>query len=148
MVQRQNIPTPVKMVAAAYLLMAVVNFCYFFFLLSAAPCLTPPTLFKVLLSIAAAIGLLNLREGWRIFTLFITGLGLLILPLYSLAIFFSSDFVLLVSRLSGIESWIGLELVVALSFAMCLWIFRTLMRPDVKRAFESGEQEHRQVSGD
>jgi hypothetical protein len=26
-------------------------------------------------------------------------------------------------------------------FVMCLWILRTLMRPDIVRAFESGEKE-------
>ena len=143
--QRRSIPTPVKVIAVFYLLMSVVNLCHFFSYLSVVPIFALPALLKALLGIAAAIGLLKLRDGWRVFTLIVTGLGLLSLPVYALVIFFSSDFALFASRLlllpklPGIDSWIVLELVVALMLVMCLWILRTLLRPEVARAFEARE---------
>lgn len=141
--QRQNIPTPVKMVAAVYLLGAVVHSFYFFFFVSTAVAelnfwrcaFAAGSFFKVWLSIALARGLLNLSEGWRAISLITSGLGVLILPFYFLAVIFSSDFALLVSKLSGIDSLVVVKLVPAIGFAMFLWMFRTLIRPDVNRAF-------------
>ncbi len=46
-----------------------------------------------------------------------------------------------VSNLSVVDSRGVGVLAIALEFAMFLWMFITLMRSDVKRAFESGEQE-------
>ena len=84
---------------------------------------------------------LNLKEGWRIFLLITTVLSLLILPFYFLAMVFSFEFTLLMSKLSGVDSRAVGLLAIAVGFAICLWMFRTLMRPDVKRAFEAGWQE-------
>ena len=106
------------------------------------PVLAPLVFVKGLLGIAAARGLLNLSAGWRTFMLVVTGLGIPILPLYFLAMIFSSDFVLFVSEMSGIDSWVASELGIALGFALFLYIFVTLRRPDVKSAFESGGQEN------
>ncbi len=140
MFQRQNVPRSVKMVAAVCLLGAVINCFYSFFFFSTAV-FAPLAFLKGLFGIAVAVGVLNLKEGWRIFLLVITGLGLLVLPFYFLAMVFSSEFTLLISKLSGVDSRAVGLLAIAIGFAMCLWIFRTLMRPDVKRAFEAGWQE-------
>ncbi len=140
--QRQDVPKPVTMVVAACLLLAIVNLSYTLFYLFSTPVLAPLTLVRGLLGIAAARGLLNLSAGWRTFMLVVTGLGIPILPLYFLAMIFSSDFVLFVSEVSGIDSWVASELAIALGFALFLWIFVTLQRPDVKSAFESGGQEN------
>ena len=130
-------PRPVKMIAAVYLLLAVFNFLYVVFFVSTVP-LAPLALIKVVLCIAVAIGLLNLKSGWRIFTLITSGLTVLVLPFYFLVVVFSSEFV---SEQSGIDSPIVIELILALHFAIFVWVLRTLMLPDVKRAFESGEQQ-------
>jgi|TARA_Y100000310_G_scaffold279711_3_gene299003 hypothetical protein len=140
--QRQDVPKPVKMVVAACLLLAIVNLSFSLFYLFSTPVLAALALVKGLLGIAAARGLLNLSAGWRIFMLVVTGLGILILPLYFLAMIFSSNFVLFVSEVSGIDSWVALALGIALGFALFLYIFVTLLRPDVKSAFESGRQEN------
>ncbi len=130
-------PRPVKMIAAVYLLLAVFNFLYVVFFVSTVP-LAPLALFKVVLCIAVAIGLLNLKSGWRIFTLITSGLTVLVLPFYFLVVVFSSEFV---SEQIGIDSPIVIELILALHFAIFVWVLRTLMLPDVKRAFESGQQQ-------
>ena len=142
MLHRQDTPRSIRMVAAVMLLLGVVNLSYFLFYLSTVPFFAMAALVKTVLSIAAAIGLLRLSEGWRIFILVTTGLGLPILPFYFLLILLSSDFALAVSGLSGIDSRAGLELAVALGFAVFLWIFRTLARPDVERAFQLRKQPH------
>lgn len=92
MFQTQNVPKPVKMVAAVYLLGAVFHFFYFVLYVSTTP-IAWFGLGKVLLSIAAGIGLLYLIPGWRTFSIFISWLGVLILPFYVLATIFSADFV-------------------------------------------------------
>jgi hypothetical protein len=137
--QRQDVPTPVKKVAAIYLLLAVTSCLYFVFLVSTMP-VAWFALVKMPLSIAVAFGLLNLREGWRKSSVFISGYAVLVIPFECLAIHFSSDFHLFMSRVSGIDSSILLSLVLVLSFVMFLWMFITLRRPDIKRAFESGGQ--------
>ena len=137
---RLRCPRPVKMIAAVYLLLAVFNFLYLVFFVSTVP-LAPLALIKVVLCIAVAIGLLNLQAGWRIFTLITSGLCVLVLPFYFLAVVFSSDVLLFVFGQSGIDSRVVIELIVALHFAIFVWVPRTLMLPDVKRAFESGQQQ-------
>jgi len=121
--------------------MAAVNFFYSFYFFSNTV-LVSLTFLKGLLGIGAALGLLNLRDGWRLFVLITTGLSLLGLPFYFLAIVLSSELSRLVSELSGIESRVGITFAIALGFAMCLWICRTLLRPDVETAFYSARQEH------
>ena len=83
------------------------------------------------------LGLLKLSEGWRLFTIFVTGLTVLVLPLYFLLMIFLSDFHRFISTLYGIDSWIVIQASVTFSFALSLWVFITLGRPDVKRAFNS-----------
>ncbi len=157
MVRRQDVPMPVKMVAAAFLMGAVAHSWVFFCFVSTARldplgiallkvALSIPTALKVLLGIAMARGLLNLSEGWRAFSLVILVLGVLVLPFYFLVVVFSSEFALLVSQLIGINSWV-VKLGLAAAFAMFLLMFRTLIRPDVERAFESGGQQNLQVLG-
>ena len=72
MFQRQDIPRPVKMVAAIYLVGAVINVFYFVVFVWTIPTAWI-ALVKVLVSIVAAIGLLKLISGWRIFTIIISG---------------------------------------------------------------------------
>jgi hypothetical protein len=139
--QRQNIPMPVKMVAAAYLLLAVLNVAYSFFFFSISP-VAPLAIFKALVGIAAAIGLLRLRSGWRTFSLVISLMSVLVLPFYFLGVLLSPDFLLFVSTMSGVDSVAVIEFAVVLGFAMFLWICITLMRPDVKTAFESKQQKN------
>ena len=129
-------PERVKLVAAIILLLAVMNFYYSHLFLS-TPVLATLAFFKGLLGIAAAIGLVKLRNGWRIFVLITMGLSLLVLPFYFLAIVLSSDISRLVSELSGIDSRVGIAIAIAFGFAMCLWMIRSLIRPDVERAFDS-----------
>ena len=93
------------------------------------------------MSIAAAIGLLNLRPGWRTFTIFISGLGVLILPFYVLATIFSTDFVLFVSEMSGVDSLVVMLFAEIFGFALFLFMLICLMRPDVKNAFQTREQQ-------
>ncbi len=153
----QSIPKPVKMVAAVFLVGAVVHLSIFFCLVSTAPfaplaiallkvLLSIPTALKVLLGIAMAHGLLNLSEGWRVFSLVILVLGVLVIPFCLLVVVSSSEFALLVSQLIGINSW-AVKLGLAAAFAMFLLAFVTLIRPDVERAFGSGGQQNRQVLG-
>jgi hypothetical protein len=136
--QKQNVPKPVKMVAALHLVFAVVNLLGFIFFVATMP-IAWFGIPKAILSVATAIGLLNLSNGWRTFSLIISGFAILIVPFEVLAMFLSSDFFLSVSKMTGIDSWVGIQFVLAFSFLAFLWIFITLMRPDVKRAFESGE---------
>ena len=149
--QRQSIPTPVKMVVAVYLLGAAGHLFILYSAASTAPFVAVPlasfrvfvslaSLIKALLCIAAAFGLLKLKSGWRLFSLIISGLGVLVLPFYFLALVLSSDLAHLASNLCGIDSWV-VKLVPVLGFAMFLVMFIILMRPEVKRAFESGKQE-------
>ena len=140
MFQRRNVPRSVKMVALVCLFGAVVN-CSYSILFFSTGVFAPLAFLKGLFGIAVAVGVLNLKEGWRIFLLVITGLGLLVLPFYFLAMVFSSEFVLLMSRLSGVDSRATGLLAISVGFAMFLFMFITLMRPDVKRAFEAGRQE-------
>ena len=141
MFQIQNVPKSVKMVSAGFLLMAMVDVYYFILFLFTAPEFVPFALIDGLLLIALAVGLLNLSGGWRTFSLVITGLGVLVFPPCFLALVFSSDFFLLVSEHSRIDSLVALEVAVVFYCASLLWMFITLRRPDVKRAFESGGQE-------
>ncbi|MEO2018738.1 MAG: hypothetical protein ABGZ53_30690 [Fuerstiella sp.] len=135
-------PGPVKMVAAGILLMAAVNLSYSFFFFAVSKHLIASLAFcKGLLGIAAALGLLNLKDGWRFFVLVTTGLGVLILPFYFLAIVLSSDLSRFVSDLSGIDSRGGIAVAIALFFAMFLWICRTLVRPDIEKAFHAERQQ-------
>jgi hypothetical protein len=96
-------------------------------------------LVKMLFAIAAAIGLLNLRSGWRTFTVFISWLGVLFLPFYVLATVFSSDFMLFVFEISGIDSRAILVSMEVFGFALFLLMLICLTRPDAKRAFQSTE---------
>ena len=89
MFQRHNVPSSVKVVAVVCLFGAVVN-CFYSFLFFSTAVFAPLAFFKALFGIAVAVGVLNLKEGWRIFLLVITGLGLLVLPFYFLAMVFSS----------------------------------------------------------
>ncbi|HIK92487.1 MAG TPA: hypothetical protein EYG03_10960 [Planctomycetes bacterium] len=102
------------MVAAVVLLMAGVNFSYsvFFFAVS-SHVLASLAFCKGLLGLAAALGLLSLRDGWRFLILITSGLGVLILPFYFLAIVLSPDLSRLVSELSGIESRGGIAVVIS-----------------------------------
>ena len=93
------------------------------------------------MSIVAAIGLLKLISGWRTFTIIISGLGVLVLPFYALATIMSTDFVLFLTEMSGIESRAVMLLAETVAFAMVLFMLICLMRPDVKKAFQSGKQE-------
>ena len=80
-------------------------------------------------------GIARLRDGWRKFSVFISGYAVLVIPIEFLAILLSSDFKLFISRPSGIDSWIVLEFVLILAFAIFLWMFVTLTRPNVKKGF-------------
>jgi len=136
----QNIPKPVKTVAATFLMFTAFHFLYSFFF-SPDNFAAVAALFKGLFGIAIAFGLLKLRAGWRMLSVFISGLSCVVLPIYFLAIIFSSDFVLFMTGLSGINSRVIIELILALGFVMFLWIYITLSRPDVKKAFESEKLE-------
>lgn len=136
--QRQNIPKPVKMVAGVCLLGAIPQFLYFVIFVTTTP-IAWFGLGKALFGIVMAIGLLNLRPGWRTFTVFITGLGVLVLPFYVLATIFSTEFVQFVSELTGIQSTSVMLFAEVVGFAMFLFIFICLTRPDVKKAFQSGK---------
>ncbi len=116
--KRRRCPTLVIMVAAFVLLHAVANIVYAMFFFSTTV-FALPALFKGLLGIAIAIGLLNLREGWRLFLVFVTGISLPILPLCFLAVVLSSDFAHAMSQLSGVDTWV-VKLAPALGFAMFL----------------------------
>ena len=129
------------MVAAVILLMAVVNFVYSFCFFSNTV-LASLAFLKGLCGIAAALGLVNLRDGWRLFVLITLGLSLLALPFYFLTIVLGSEISRLVSELTGIESRVGIALAIALGFPLCIWMCKTLLRPDVERAFCSGGQQY------
>jgi hypothetical protein len=136
MFQKQNVPMSVKMVSSVCLVFAIVDCSYACFFSTAV--LAPFAFVEGLLFIAVAVGLLNLKEGWRVFMLILTGIGLLLAPVYFLAIVSSSNIAHSVSNLSGVDSRGVGGLAIVLSFAMCLWMFITLRRSDVKRTFESG----------
>ena len=129
-------PTPVRRVAAVLVPLAVFQFFWAVVSFSTSV-LAPAAFIKGLLGIAIAIGLLNLRQGWRVFLLITTGLGLVGLPLYFLAVLFSPNFAHWFAELSGIESRLVIALVIAVHFAVFLWMFRSLLRADVGRAFNS-----------
>ena len=146
--QSQNIPKPVKMVAAVFLMGAVGHLCLCFRLVITARLdphaiallkvsLSIPAALKVLLGIAMARGLLNLSEGWRAISIVLAAFGVLVLPFLSLATFFGSEFALLLSQLFGINLW-AVKLGPAAALAMFLLALVTLTRPDIARAFESG----------
>lgn len=63
--------------------------------------------------------------------------SILVLPLYLLAIVLSDDISRLVSQLPGIDSQGGIALMIVIALGTFLWMFRTLIRPDVERAFSS-----------
>ena len=140
MLNRRNIPMPVKMAAAASLLFAAFHFFSFVYFVSTMP-IAWLGLVKMLFAIFGAIGLLNLRSGWRTFTVFISWLGVLFLPFYVLATVFSSNFMRFVFEISGIESRAILVSMELFGFALFLFMLICLTRPDAKRAFQSTEQQ-------
>ena len=146
MFQRENIPTSVKMAAAANLLFAVFHLASFVYFVPTMP-IAWGGLVKMLFAIAAAIGLLKLRPGWRTFTVFISWLGVLILPFYVLATIFSTAFMRYVFEISGIDSRAIMLSMESFGFAMFLFILICLTRPDAKKAFESvGQQSGEQAT--
>ena len=52
-----------------------------------------------------------------------------------------TEFVLFLSEMSGIESRAVMLFAEIAGFALCLFMLICLMRPDVKKAFQSGKQE-------
>ena len=78
MFQRENVPKSVKMAAAASLLFAIFHFSSFVYFVSTMP-IAWGGLVKMLFAIAGAIGLLKLSPGWRVFTVFISWLGVVFL---------------------------------------------------------------------
>ncbi len=138
--QKQSIPRPVRMAAAVCLLLAVLHCCSVVFLVSTTP-IAWFGLGKALLSIAAAIGLLNLRRGWRTFMVIVSGLSVLVLPFYVLATIYSTDFVSFASEMSGVDSVAVMLFAEVLGFAAMLFILICLLRADAKRAFDCGEPE-------
>jgi hypothetical protein len=93
------------------------------------------------LSIFIARGLLKLRRGWRKFALFMLWFQMIILPLFALCMVVGTgnvDFewthIRLPSSMAGAVVVLGL-------FALSLWEYRVLIRPDVRRLFYLGERE-------
>ena len=91
--QKRLVPALVKVVVAIYLLGAAGHMLILSSAASSVPFVAVPlasfgvfvslaSLIKALVCIAAAFGLLNLKSGWRLFSIIISGLGVLILPFY------------------------------------------------------------------
>jgi hypothetical protein len=127
-------PKLVKVVTSVVLLIAGVNFfaswCH-----SQNAVLASLAFVKGVIGVAAGLGLLKLKNGWRILVLFTTGLSILVLLFYFLAVVLSSKIASFVSQLSGIDSRTGISLILALGFIGSLWMFKTLLHPDVEKAF-------------
>ena len=136
MFQRENVPKSVKMAAAANLVFAIFHFLSFAYFVSTMP-LAWGGLVKMLIAIAAAIGLLNLRPGWRTFTVFISWLGVVFLPFYVLATILRPEAFLNLFGVSGIVSPAMVLSMEVFGFALFLFILICLTRPDAKRAFQS-----------
>lgn len=130
------------MVAAVCLLFVVINLFYFAFRVSTAPVIASLSLIKAIVGIAMTVGLLKLSEGWRVFLVFVTGLGVLMLPFYFVALAFSSEFFNFASEHSGVQSRIAMQLFLVVAFGLSLLMFLTLRRPDVKEAFLPDRDTH------
>lgn len=128
------------MAAAANLLFAVFHLASFVYFVPTMP-IAWGGLVKMLFAVAAAIGLLKLSPGWRTFTVFISWLGVLILPFYMLATILSWDVFLNVFGASGnVSPTIVLSMEV-IGFTLFLFMLICLTRPSAKRAFDARPQD-------
>lgn len=137
---KSHIPTSVKMAAAASLLLAIFHLSSFVYFVSIMP-IAWFGLVKMLFAIAGAFGLLKLSSGWRVFTVFISWLGVVFLPFYILATILSPDVFLNLFGVSGIVSPAMVLSMEVFGFALFLFMLICLTRPDAKRAFQSGGQQ-------
>jgi len=78
------------LVGVVFLLFATIQF-GFFFLSYSTVAFAPVAALKGFLCIAMCLALLKLSEGWRLFTIFVTGLTVLGLSLYFLSMIFLSE---------------------------------------------------------
>jgi hypothetical protein len=140
--KKQNAPKSVRMVAAVCLLFVVFNLYFFFFRLSTAPIIASLSLMKAIVGIAMTLGLRRLSEGWRVLMVFVTGLGVLMLPFYFAALSLSSELLKFASEHSGVQSRIAMQLFLVVAFALSLFMFLTIRRPDVKEAFLPDRETH------
>lgn len=146
MIKSAIVPNPVKAVALLQVLFAVSQFWYFFYFIlyssigDPALFFAPMALLKGLFALVVAYGLLNLREGWRLFVVIVTAMGIVVLPLYLLGVVFSSAFGNFVSTVSGINSLLFIQLFIAGAFLMYLWTYYALTRPSIRVAFSTRKQ--------
>ncbi len=124
------------MAAAANLLFAGFHFFSFVYFVSTMP-IAWFGLVKMLFAIAGAIGLLKLSPGWRVFTVFISWLGVVFLPFYILATILSPEAFLNLFGASGIVSPAMVLSMEVFGFVLFLFMLICLTRPDAKRAFQS-----------
>lgn len=117
------------------MLFVAFNLFYFVFLVSTAPVIASLSLIKVIVGIAMAVGLLKLSEAWRVVVVFVTGLGVVGLPFYLVALSLSSEFFEFASEQSGVTSRAAMQLFLIVAFALTLFMFLTLRRPEVREAF-------------
>ena len=95
--------------------------------------------FGGIFNLAAGIGMLRLRKGWRIYSLVVLALLLILLPML---IFFLREGVPLKIRFFSLELesaslWTNAA-AAALIFIICLWQFCILMHSDIKKMFSRG----------
>lgn len=118
------------------LLLALLNFLYALYFFTMVP-IAPIAVLKMFLCIACACGLLKLIDGWWAFMVFIAGFALLVIPFEILLMVSSAEFYEFVASLTGIRSRAVLVTPLVVAFATFLWMFMTLRRGDVARAFDS-----------
>ena len=82
-------------------------------------------------------GLLRLRRGWRTCALVFIWLGLIFAPIVALLVLTTNgqaNFNVFGQRVGGIPDVLALA-IVAVVFAIVLWEYRVLTRPDVRELF-------------
>jgi hypothetical protein len=110
-------------------------------------CLTQGTIFLNIgvLGLFIGIGLLRFSRGWRTCALAFLWIALIGLPLAALAFLFlegAVDYTLFGRRMGEAPRVVGVTLAAAL-FALALWQYRVLTRPDIRKVFGVSAEQRR-----
>lgn len=131
--QRGNLPTSLIVVAVLFILFGVLSV----FEVLIALLHGRISINLGVLNLFVGLGLLRLSRGWRTCGLVFLWIALIGLPLFALLILATArplDLSLFGRKIGHAHDGLGL-LVAAAMFALVLWEYRVLTRPDVRRLF-------------
>ena len=141
MEQHQSAPLSLKLVAALFILGGISS------IIDVIICLTQGTIFLNIgvLGLFIGIGLLRFSRCWRTCALAFLWIALIGLPLAALAFLFlegAVDYTLFGRRMGEAPRVVGVTLAAAL-FALALWQYRVLTRPDIRKVFGVSAEQRR-----